>query len=194
MPADKDSFRRQDQPAGRVAELLSKLSQLRGHGPGAGLGVLIQDLLLPPQSRRVKRDEHPAEAYPQPDRLRHPMSQARFGAGMERPAPRRSSVTRILHEPAWQPRFRGITARAAPHAPSRKGARSAAPKVPSIDRASLKGWAPSAQPAVSSLAMPLKPALFCSCVLQARQSPESPGIGRTGRVSPKVISPPNLQP
>jgi hypothetical protein len=91
MPADKDSFRRPYQPAGRVAELLSKLSQLRGLGPGAGLGVLIQDLLLPPQSRRVKRDEHPAEAYPQPDRLRHPMSQARFGAGMERPAPRRPS-------------------------------------------------------------------------------------------------------
>jgi hypothetical protein len=45
----------------------------------------------------------------------------------------KSSMKRSLHEPAWQTRSRELTARAASHAPSRKGARSAAPKVPSID-------------------------------------------------------------
>jgi hypothetical protein len=171
MPADKDSFRRPYQPAGRVAELLSKLSQLRGLGPGAGLGVLIQDLLLPPQSRRVKtrRASGGSLSPTRSAQAPHVASSLRRRYGETCAA--KTLFTRSLHEPAWQPRFRGITARAAPHAPSRKGARSAAPKVPSIDRASLKGWAPSAQPAVSSLAMPLDPALFYSCVLQARQSP-----------------------
>jgi hypothetical protein len=170
MPADKDSFRRPYQPAGRVAELLSKLSQLRGLGPGAGLGVLIQDLLLPPQSRRVKRDEHPAEAYPQPDRLRHPMSQARFGAGMERPAPRRPSLRGAFTSPPGKPAFTG-SPQGPHHAPPRERERDPPrPRcLPSIEHPKRVGS--SAQPAVSSLDKPLNPAPFLSHVLLARQSP-----------------------
>lgn len=119
-PADKDSFRRPNQPAGRVAEPFSRLSQLRGHGPGAGFGGLIQNLLFPAQSRRETRGLA-VEAYPQPDRLRHPMSRARFGAGMEKPAPRRSSIKRSLHEPAWQTRFHGYRRKGRTTLPLAKG-------------------------------------------------------------------------
>lgn len=70
---------------------------------------------------------------PQPDRLEHLLSQARSGIGMENPMPRSPLQRKDLTSPPKRPRFHEIAPRAAPRTPSRKGMRSAAPKVPSID-------------------------------------------------------------
>lgn len=132
------------EPAGRVALLLSKLGQPRGHRSGAKRRGSIQHPLLPPRFLTM-------EAYPQPDRLEHLLSQTRFDTGMENPAPR-SLPYESLHELARQPHFRSIAFRTASRTPSRKEMRSAASKVPSINGPPLSGWAPYAPPAVSSLA------------------------------------------
>ena len=94
-PADRDGFRRPDQPAGRVANAPfearpAEISRARGKR-----WVLIQPLLLSTRSLALR-------AYPQPDRLRHLLSRARLGAGMENPTPRRSSIKRMLRRAAWQ--------------------------------------------------------------------------------------------
>jgi hypothetical protein len=133
----KNSFRRltnRNQRAGRVAGLLSKLSQLRGHGPGAGLGV--QSSARSSIAKPAQKHSLALKPYPRPDRLRHLMSQARFDAGMENLRREDPLLKRSLHEPARQTRFRELAFRAASHAPSRKETRSAAPKVPSIDEQS----------------------------------------------------------
>lgn len=81
------------------------------------------------------------EAYPQPDRLRHLLSQTRFGTGMENPVPQRPS-NEGLHEPAKTTPLSQDCPRAAPRTSSRKEMRSAAPKVPSIDEPPFEGRAP----------------------------------------------------
>jgi hypothetical protein len=176
-----------------VAELLSKLSQLRGHGPGAGPWFFNPGPAPSTEKPARKRVEHPAEAYPQPDRLRHPMSQARFGAGMERPAPRRPSLRGAFTSPPGKPAFTG-SPQGPHHAPPRERERDPPrPRcLPSIEHPKRVGS--SAQPAVSSLDKPLNPAPFLSHVLPARQRRERPGIGRTGGYLPKVIIPPILLP
>jgi hypothetical protein len=119
----------------RMATPLARRGQPRGHGSGAlARSISPRTRHLPPRSLTV-------EASPQPDRLGHLLSQPVASTGwspciaraarLELPitsVPRRASPKRWSRRPAAV-RRRG---RAASRTPPRRGARSAAPEVPSI--------------------------------------------------------------
>lgn len=109
---------------------LSEHNQPRFHRPEAGAANAVANI-LPPRSLA-------AEACPQPDRLGHLIVASSFQQRLETPLPRDNPVG-LPPSPPGGLRFHVHANRAASHPLPRRRACSAAPKVPSINKLSLKG-------------------------------------------------------